>query len=162
MIIRKTEISDIGEVMNVYDRARKFMREHGNHAQWVNGYPTEELIVREIRAGHSYVCENAQGEIVGTFCFIIGPDPTYAYIEGKWLDDAPYGTIHRLGSNGREKGVAAACIEWCIKTHPNIRSDTHRDNTVMQNIFRKHGFVECGIIYTDDNTPRIAFQHLPL
>jgi hypothetical protein len=33
---------------------------------------------------------------------MIGKDPTYAVIEnGNWLNDEPYGVIHRIASNGR-------------------------------------------------------------
>ena len=91
MRIRKTTLNDLEPVMAMYDYARKFMQEHGNPNQWINGYPSEEYIRREIADGHSYICENEQGETVGTFCFIVGEDPTYAVIDnGKWLNDAPY------------------------------------------------------------------------
>ena len=30
----------------------------------------------------------------------------------------------------------------------------------MQHVVTKHGFKPCGIIYTDDGTPRIAFDRL--
>ena len=36
----------------------------------------KELISNEIKASHSFVCENGQGELVGTFCYIEGIDPT--------------------------------------------------------------------------------------
>ena len=94
MRIRKTTLNDLEPVMAMYDYARKFMQEHGNPNQWINGYPSEEYIRREIADGHSYICENEQGETVGTFCFIVGEDPTYAVIDnGKWLNDAPYGCL---------------------------------------------------------------------
>ena len=72
MRIRKTTLNDLEPVMAMYDYARKFMQEHGNPNQWINGYPSEEYIRREIADGHSYICENEQGETVGTFCFIVG------------------------------------------------------------------------------------------
>ena len=105
--IRKSEIKDLPNIMPIYDSARKFMADTGNPNQWINGYPSEEYIQQEIADGHSYVCENEQGEIVGTFCFIIGEDPTYTVIDnGKWLNEAPYGVIHRMAANGKEKGIA--------------------------------------------------------
>jgi hypothetical protein len=34
--------------------------------------------------------------MVATFCFWQGKDDTYDYIEnGKWLNDKPYGVVHR-------------------------------------------------------------------
>lgn len=159
MKIRQTVSEDLNAVMAVYAYARKFMQEHGNPDQWINGYPSEELIMQEINKKHSFVCENEEGGIVGTFCFIIGEDPTYLRIEnGGWLNDAPYGVIHRMASNGREKGISGQCIRWCFTQHDNIRVDTHRDNIIMQNVLKKYGFKECGIIYAANGTPRIAFQ----
>ncbi|MDR2775994.1 MAG: GNAT family N-acetyltransferase, partial [Tannerella sp.] len=98
-------------------------------------------------------------ETVGTFCFIPGKDTTYAVIhDGQWLNDEPYGVIHRLAGKKNSRGIADACLQWCFERCNNIRVDTHHDNIVMQNILRKHGFIRCGIIYVGNGTPRIAFQ----
>ena len=92
MEIRSTEIKDLPLVMEIYDYARAFMRTTGNTTQWIDGYPSEALIRQEIEEGHSFVCTGEQGEIFGTFCFILGEDPTYLQIyEGAWLNDEPYG-----------------------------------------------------------------------
>lgn len=163
MIIRPTELKDLPLVMGIYEYARSFMRANGNATQWVNGYPSEELIRQEIEDNHSFVCIGEQGEIAGTFCFILGDDPTYRQIyEGAWLNDAPYGVIHRMATNGKRKGVADACFDWCMEKSDNIRVDTHKDNLVMQHILEKRGFRRCGIIYVKDGTERIAYQRLAL
>lgn len=163
MIIRPTELKDLPLVMGIYEYARSFMRANGNATQWVNGYPSEELIRQEIEDNHSFVCIGEQGEIAGTFCFILGDDPTYRQIyEGAWLNDAPYGVIHRMATNGKWKGVADACFDWCMEKSDNIRVDTHKDNLVMQHILEKRGFRRCGIIYVKDGTERIAYQRLAL
>jgi len=157
--IRRTTHTDLPEVMAIYAIAREYMRQTGNSSQWVDGYPSESLIAEEIAAGHSFVCENENGELVGTFCFIRGEDPTYAKIyNGKWLNDQPYATVHRIASSGKEKGVAKACFEWCFTQCPNIRVDTHRDNKVMQHILQSMGFTYCGIIFVANGTERLAYQ----
>lgn len=161
MEIRSTEIKDLPLVMEIYDYARAFMRATGNTTQWIDGYPSEVLIRQEIEEGHSFVCADEQGVISGTFCFILGDDPTYQHIyEGVWLNDEPYGVVYRLATNGTRKGVAAACLDWCFQRMPNVRVDTHRDNKVMQHILEKHGFQRCGIIYVKDGTERIAYQKI--
>lgn len=164
MKIRSTELNDLPSVMEIYDYARAFMRETGNETQWVDGYPSEELIRQEIEAGHSFVCtgEDEEENILGTFCFILGDDPTYQHIyEGAWLnDDEPYGVIHRLATSGRSRGVSEACLNWCFERCGNIRVDTHRDNKVMQHILEKYGFQPCGIIYVKNGTERIAYQKI--
>jgi len=163
MRISATEPKDLPIVMNIYDYARTFMRANGNTTQWMDGYPSETLIRQEIEDGHSFVCTDEQGEILGTFCFILGEDPTYQHIyDGAWLNDEPYGVIHRMATSGKQRGVSEACLDWCFQRCGNIRVDTHRDNKVMQHILTKHGFQRCGIIYVKNGTERIAYQmYLP-
>lgn len=36
--------------------------------------------------------------------------------------------------------------------------DTHEDNEVMQHLILKNGFEKRGIIYTDDGSPRFAYE----
>ncbi|KAB4943849.1 GNAT family N-acetyltransferase, partial [Bacteroides thetaiotaomicron] len=111
MEIRPTEIKDLPLVMEIYDYARAFMRATGNTTQWIDGYPSEALICQEIEDGHSFVCTGEQGGILGTFCCILGEDPTYQQIyEGAWLNDEPYGVIHRLATNGKQKGASEPCL----------------------------------------------------
>ena len=158
--IRIATTQDLPSIMEVIDIARQFMHETGNHSQWINGYPSESQMLENIEKNHCYVCVNKENEILGTFCWILGEDPTYSYIEdGSWLDNEPYGVIHRLATNRKVKGIAHACITWCLSQHRNIRVDTHADNLVMQNIFEKYGFKRCGIIYVSNGTARIAYQN---
>ena len=87
------------------------------------------------------------------------PDKTYGQIfQGEWLNEKPYGTMHRMASSGIQKGVSSFCLDWCFQQCGNVRGDTHKDNDVMQNVFEKNGFKRCGIIYVENNTPRIAYQ----
>ena len=159
MNIRQTRQEDLAEVMAMYDYARRFMQEHGNGNQWINGYPSEELISNEIKASHSFVCENEQGELVGTFCYIEGIDPTYLKIyEGEWLNDEPYGFIHRMATVRGRRGVASYCLDWCFQQSGNIRVDTHRNNIPMQKVLERNGYKRCGIIYLKNGDERIAFQ----
>lgn len=160
MLIRKTEYKDLDKVMEIYDDAKKFMRENGNPYQWGDNYPERELIMQDIADGKSYVCID-DGEIVGVFYFDMGPDPTYIKIyQGSWINDEPYGVIHRIASARRKKGVASFCLDWCFKKWPNIRIDTHKDNLIMQNFLKKHGFKRCGIIYLMDGSERLAYQKI--
>lgn len=160
--VRATKLKELPIIMNIYEYARNFMCANGNPTQWINGYPSEELIHREIEEGHSFVCTNESGEILGTFCFIVGDDSTYRYIyDGAWLNEEPYGVVHRMATNGKQKGIADVCLNWCLERCDNIRIDTHRDNKVMQHILEKYGFRRCGIIYVKNGTERIAYQKIP-
>jgi len=159
MEIRKTQLEDIDVLMKIYDRARRFMQETGNGNQWIDGYPSSEIVMRDMTNQNSYVCIDEDNEIVATFFFMKGEDPTYARIEdGQWLNNEPYGVVHRLAGSGKIKNIGSFCLQWCLDQCSNIRVDTHHDNLVMQNILKKNGFVPCGIIYVSNGTPRIAFQ----
>ena len=157
--IRPATFTDLDRLMEIFEAARRFMESTGNPNQWINGYPQRELIAEEINQRHCYVCQNEEGKTIGTFCFVPSPDPNYARIEdGAWLNDAPYHVIHRLASDGSEKGIFKACIDWCALQDTNLRADTHADNKVMQHLLEKNGFIRCGIIYVSNGTPRIAYQ----
>ena len=159
MIIRNAAESDLKEIMAIYEHARNFMRENGNPTQWGTNRPGKEVIMEDIRSRNLFVCvEN--GNIAGTFAFIIGEEPNYIVIEqGDWHYDMPYGTIHRLASNGRTKGIAKACFDFCKSKMQYIRIDTHENNKPMQAAIKKNGFEECGIIYVADKSPRIAYDY---
>ena len=157
MEIRLATPEDLPRIMEIYDAARAFMRSRGNMVQWVGGYPSRELVEAGIVAGEQWVCV-ADGDVVCTFWFAVGEEPTYVEIDGAWLDDEPYGVVHRLASDGRVRGVGAFCLEWCLGRCGNIRVDTHSDNHVMQGILRDMEFTRCGTIHIADGTPRDAFQ----
>ena len=163
MRIRKTTLQDLDRVMEIYAYAREFMARHGNPDQWgPTRWPPEKLIRKDITEGSSYVCESDDGKVTGTFFFVHGPDiePTYRQItDGNWLDDSPYGVVHRIASDGSVKGAGAFCISWAYEQCGHLRIDTHGDNTVMQNLLRKLGFVHCGTIHVvEDDAPRLAYE----
>ena len=122
--------------MEVLAAAKQVMRQAGNANQWIDGYPGEH------------------------FAFLPSPEPTYAAIyEGAWLDDTmPYHVVHRMGGVPTAKGIFASAMDYCFKVDPNIRIDTHRDNTIMQHLVEKHGFTRCGIIYLANGHERLAYQ----
>ena len=127
-MIRPATGFDIPRALAIYHSARQFMRRSGNTVQWVNGYPSEALLRSDVAAGRLFVMEDAGG-VYAVFAFIIGDDPTYQVIDGAWLDDAtPYGTLHRLGSDGTHTGVLAEAVAWAWTRCPHLRADTHEDN----------------------------------
>ena len=147
------------ELIRIYAHARRFMAANGNPSQWGESYPARELLVQDIAAERCYVGMGADGKPCCAFVFIIGDDPTYKIIyNGKWVNDLPYGTIHRLASDGTMHGVFDACLAFCLRLIKNIRADTHNDNHIMQSILEKNGFVRCGNIFVADGSERIAYQ----
>ena len=157
MKVRKTTLNDLEEIQKIYAIARKTMKDSGNPNQWGEDKPELSLLLGDIEKGQSFVLEDEEG-IYGVFAFILGEDPTYGYIEGKWLNDEPYGTIHRIASSTRVKGVLSQAVSFGSQFTDNIRIDTHHDNKIMQHLLTKNGFKKCGIIYLLNGDPRIAYQ----
>lgn len=157
MEIRAATFDDIDQIETIYDIARTIMRESGNSSQWIGGYPQRSLIEEDIRRGELFVMvHNDMPHAV--FMLSTQPDPTYFEIEGAWLNDGPYGVIHRIASDGSLPGVLGAALEFAFQHTDSIRIDTHADNVIMRHSLGKAGFSECGIIRCHDGSPRLAFQ----
>ena len=156
-MIRKATTEDIDRIMEILDIARDYMRSKGNMNQWINGYPQRELIAEDIAKGYGF-CYEEGGEVHGYFAFITGIDHTYNYIEGKWLNDEPYGTIHRVASDGTFAGFLSKGQDYCFDVVDNLRLDTHEDNAPMRKAAEALGFTYCGTIYIDDGSPRRAYH----
>ena len=161
MTVRSAHTEDLSAIMTVLEAAKGIMRASGNIGQWVNGYPSRDVIEADISSGHGFVVTECQ-RIVGYFAYIPSPEPTYNYIEGgSWLEDTlPYHVVHRIGSLPDVHGVFRAIMDWCFAHDRNIRIDTHRDNHIMQHCIEHYGFTYCGIIYLADGAPRLAYQKL--
>ena len=156
-MIRLATPSDLPRILEVYAAARELMRQSGNPNQWGNHFPPEDLLRGDIPKEQLYVVER-DGAIHAAFALVFGEDPSYGHIEGAWRSDAPYATIHRVGSDG-SGGIFDEVITFCREKSPYLRIDTHHDNRVMQQIVEKHGFRESGVVYMhDDGTPRIAYE----
>ena len=163
MMIRRAAIQDLEQIMQIYARAVQYMHASGNPNQWVAGYPSRTLIEEDIARGVSYVVDR-DSVIEAVFSYIEGEDPTYRQIgQGMWHTNGSYGTVHRLASAGRLRGVAGICFSWCAeqaKMHgcSSLRADTHQDNRIMQHLLQKNGFVYCGVIHLANGAPRLAFE----
>ena len=82
-----------------------------------------------------------------------------AISEGAWPDRLPYGTIHRIASDG-SGGILGTAVAYGKARSDYLRIDTHEDNHVMQHALGKQGFRRCGIIHIADGSPRIAYDLL--
>lgn len=152
--------SDLDAILQIYAHAREVMAAAGNPSQWGGEYPPPRLVERDILANRQFVVlEN--GRLTGTFVFFLGEEPTYATIDGAWLDDTlPYGTLHRVASAGAGGHLADRILAWALERCASLRVDTHADNRAMQHILQKNGFCRCGVIQVEDGTARLAYQKL--
>ena len=158
MVIERARYEDLDEIQEIYKWARDFMRRTGNPNQWKDNKPILGDLENDIEKGDLYLVKN-EGLLVGAFALIIGEDPTYKVVYGgRWLNDEPYGTIHRIAANGKAKGVFEEAIRFALTKTRNVRIDTHEDNKVMQAKLEKAGFVYCGIIHLMNGDERLAYH----
>ena len=162
MNIRQATYSDIDSLMQIFEDAKKIMRSSGNLHQWTGGYPPRQRVLDDISNGYCHVIMD-EDQIIGTMSLIPGPDPTYSYIEGAWLDESAYYVIHRIATSAPGRNVAKQLFDWAYahisdKGCNVIRIDTHRDNCIMKHVLTRYGFSQCGVIYLEDGAPRDAYQ----
>lgn len=159
MKIRLAKPKDIPEMKKVFDTARAFQLDNGI-IQWAEGYPSKELILEDIALDAAYVTFNKEDELIGVLSVFTEPDPTYFEIEGEWLNDESYATVHRIASNRKEKGVGQKLLKWVQNRHSNIRIDTHKDNQPMKHVLNKLGFQYTGVITLEDGEFRDAYHYV--
>ena len=157
--VRNAQMADLPTLEDIYTHARRFMAQTGNPNQWGTKNPPTAQLKEDIGRQELYILEDETG-IHGVFYFAMGEDPTYGEIfEGSWGSGEPYGTIHRIASDG-SGGIFTAALDYCKTRSGHIRIDTHHDNKIMQHVVEKHGVVRRGIIYIADGSPRIAYEYL--
>ncbi len=156
MFIRKATENDLPEILEIYAHARNFMNENGNPTQWKGVYPPADLVEQTIDS--TYLC--IENEIIGcVFYFAQENDPTYDIIyNGSWLNNEPYGVVHRVASSHRIKGAARFSLSWAYSQCGNLKIDTHKDNIPMQNLLNSLDFSYCGIIHLANGEERLAYQ----
>lgn len=157
MRVLPAEEADLGEILKIYAEAREFMKKSGNPTQWGDTRPPIATTKRDIAEGRLFKITDGR-KTVGVFAFVLGDDPTYREIDGRWLDERPYGTIHRIASSGTARGIFETALAFCLSRCANIRIDTHENNIPMRRCLARTGFEYCGKIITDDGTERLAFQ----
>ncbi len=165
--IRPATLADLPALLRLAEAARGVMARNGNPQQWAGGYPQADVLQRDITGGHSFVIENENGDasVIGAFALVPAPEPSYAHIDGAWLDDAvpnpSYYTVHRIMGQPGAKGIFAGMLEFAFARCGNIRMDTHADNRIMQHLLGKHGFTCCGIIQLPTGRgARLAYQKI--
>lgn len=166
MRLQLSTTSDIQSILKIINDAKVYLKSQ-KIDQWQNGYPNQTQIERDIANNESYVLINDANQVIATSMFSIRPEPTYKIIDGEWKikESEKYGVIHRLAidKNYRKKGIASHLLNefHLLLDKQQIRSlkiDTHEDNHEMQCLVKKLGYVYCGIIFTEYNAKRFAFE----
>lgn len=154
MVFRKAKPEDVPEMLEIVSSAVAYLKSCGVN-QWQDGYPNEEILRSDIEKGVSYVIED-DGAVAATVAVTFEPEKVYGDIEGKWLNDEPYGVVHRSAVSNKFRGkgygkmlfaeAERLCLERGIR---NVRVDTHRDNMTMQAVLKSRGFKYCGTVVVE-------------
>ena len=164
---RRAQNSDVDKIVQILQDAISFLKESGS-SQWQSGYPNRETVEEDIEKRVAWVL-TVDNEVAGYAAVVIGREPTYADIEGKWENNVDtYATIHRIAVSSKFRGMHLSqfflsniiSLTYAQGIH-NFRIDTSRKNKIVQHIAVSHNFIERGIIQvTEDpvDSSRIAYE----
>ena len=162
MILRKATFSELPVIWSMLQQAIEQRKRDGSK-QWQNGYPNEQTVYNDFTNGNAYVLLD-NDVIIGCSSVIFGIEPNYIEIQGRWLSNGEYATVHRVAISDavKRKGVAThmfkmieqVCIEQKVYS---IKVDTNFDNIAMLKILDRSGYSYCGEILVS-STPRKAFE----
>ena len=164
MILRKAILQDKNSIWIILEAAIARRKADGS-SQWQNGYPNLETIQNDIDKKIGYVL--VDNEIIIAYAAILfEPEPAYEVIDGQWLTNGKYITIHRVATAPSEigKGIATKLfrfIEDLAVQHQffSIKVDTNFDNLPMLKIMKNLGYTYCGEVLLQ-GAPRMAFEKI--
>ena len=159
----------LDSICEITEQAKAQLRRIGID-QWQKGYPSREIWEEDIEIGRSYIFTD-EGKVLGAFAYQESPDASYYEIDGKWLTDGAYASMHRVcvADACKGRGVAGRLFTYgCEKAResgfPSMRIDTHPGNIPMQKALQKAGFQQCGTIVLAEGSEkgdlRIAFEKI--
>ena len=163
---RTAEKKDLEQIVRLIANARAYIASQGID-QWQDGYPEPELIEGDMDKGIGVVFEE-DGRICSYMALMDIPEPVYDELEGEWLSDRPYATIHRIAIDDgyRGRGVSRAMLEHAqayaqARSLGSVRADTHRGNRAMRGLLEKSGYAYCGEVKYDvtaGDPIRVAYE----
>ena len=170
LVFRKAELGDMPDIMRAVREAQAFMASLGID-QWQDGYPERATLERDIEIGQLYVfADDATGAIAAFAALSLLPEAIYDAIEGRWLCNSPYLTIHRMAIDDahRGSGLAARIVEAAADIArksgcASVRADTHAGNVAMRRFLEKHGFRYTGIVVypvRGGDPSRVAYERI--
>lgn len=162
-MIRRANNNDIEAIMGIISDAQAALRELGID-QWQDGYPTAEIIMRDIesKVGYVYVEENT---VAGYAAIVLTGEIAYKQIPNNiWATEEDYVVVHRLcvSKGYTRNGIALSLMrkakELAIEAgYSGFRIDTHRGNVRMLSMMDRLGFEYRGIIHYESGE-RLAYD----
>ena len=96
----------LDSICEITEQAKAQLRRIGID-QWQKGYPSREIWEEDIEIGRSYILTD-EGKVLGAFAYQEIPDASYYEIDGKWLTDGAYASMHRVCVADACKGQGVA------------------------------------------------------
>lgn len=93
MEIVVAEPEQVDAMVAITEQARANMAAMGID-QWQCGYPDRSTWEADVAAGAAYVALD-EGRVVAVFRYADESEAAYETLEGEWLTDGPYATVHR-------------------------------------------------------------------
>lgn len=152
MQIKKANISDIPQIMEVISDAKNLLKQSGS-LQWnTDSYPNEETFINDINNNVLYALWD-NSTLVGIMACIKGIDENYEEIKGHWISNGPYLSIHRIALRKEYYHTKSShkLMNYAINLAKDlncesIKVDTHPLNIPMQKLLLRFNFVHCGTI----------------
>lgn len=162
--IERANLSDVKEIWEIFQFAIASRKSEGSQ-QWQDGYPNENSIREDVQNLNGWIIKG-ENKILVYAAVIFEPEPAYANIQGKWLSNGEYVTLHRIAVSTEAKGKGIVQILFkeieklaiLNKIH-SIRVDTNYDNFAMLHILKKLEYTYCGEVLMR-NSPRKAFEKI--
>ena len=165
----QAQLCHLDDICRITDEAKAQLKSMGLD-QWQKGYPSREVWHNDIIHHRAWIAHEDEC-IIGAFAFETLPDPSYFEIDGQWLTDTPYASMHRVcvADQAKGQGVAARLFHFGFDLArsaalDSLRIDTHPNNTPMLRALDKAGFVPCGTIIlkggSEDGDLRVAFEKI--
>jgi len=150
MTIRKAKISDLMDIMKMYNSCVSGMIKNGID-QWDDSYPNTEIISKDLESGTYFVAE-LNNQIVGGININQEQDPTY--IDILWEDQSnQFLVVHRLAVKEENWGCGVGkrlmnFAENLVKEKglSSIRLDTYSGNPKAMNFYVRLKYSELGTI----------------
>jgi ribosomal protein S18 acetylase RimI-like enzyme len=164
---RRASPEDVDTLLSITAQASAFLAQQGV-SQWQDGFPNRDVFLQDIQAGNCWLFTH-DGQPAGCVSLYMGPEPDYDAIQGQWLTQGDYGTVHRLAvaEGYRGRGLATEMLTFMEDLlqglgYPSVRVDTHRDNQPMRKLLKKQGYTRCGVVYLTDTVEednrRVAYE----
>lgn len=162
--------NNINDIMDIINDAKKYLKSQGS-SQWnlSDGYPNESTLLKDIENEECYIYLE-DNYIIGVMVIMESIDENYNEIDGKWLNNDKYVSIHRIairnGFHNKQIGYKMLKLAETIIMNKNIYSikvDTHKINIPMIKTLNRLDYTHCGVITlkrSKEDNLRNAYQKL--